>query len=726
MPDATAPNDPLPAAFGFCARGEARVGTAAHPSLRFVCSLALSLANLLQTGTLYSPDTATNEVHTTKGDAVQDQEQDLTQTRLLGGTGRRGQASSQDQDQPRTTLLDRGNQGAQQTTLLDRGGSTRVRHAATDLTQTRRRAFVDTSTPTAQHYSQELLLNRYRVMDSRGTGGFGTVLTCWDTRLQRRVAIKRIPLAMRNAAGSSNASTVAEALAEARTSSLLAHPNIVTVFDFEADANYAYLVMEYVDGVTLTELLERVEGGTLTPDECCHLVRSVAAALAYAHQNNVLHLDIKPSNIMIDQSGTVKLCDFGMATLASAAGYGDARGGTIGYMPPEQIRGDLVDERADVFALAVVVWQALTGERPFAAPSAERSLALIEHGPKTKISKLVPAASGIGEEALMAALDPVVATRTASVADFANELTFALGDAEAGHRSLHHLVSQTAPDEDEDDRSYGERLPIAFRYPWLRPFIVRTTSALCCGFLTFVALGGALPSRRALLAAVGSTTLASAAWPPLGSALGVVAVLASLMIQGGDGVATVLLPALVGMVMLAWWVLLGVRSHHATPALLLPCCLSYPTGGVAWAGAFLPPVSALATSLASWAFAQACIAARSTAFDAGDTARALLSLAMSPAAWVAALSCGVAAMIASVITRRGGSTGSAVLGQVACCAVLVGSQVLTSRLENGGIWAPPTWEGVAVAVVLCMFASVAAALSGPAPDEQEEDWDELH
>ena len=200
----------------------------------------------------------------------------------------------------------------------------------------------------------EILLERYRVLARRGTGGFGTVCTCWDTRLQRRVAIKRMPLL--DSAENNNvfASTVDEALSEARTACLLAHPNIVTVHDFEIEDSYAYLVMEFVDGLNLAELLARVEGGFLTYSEAAHVVSSLSKALQYAHENGVLHLDIKPTNIMIDRQGTVKLADFGMATLASAAGYGGARGGTVGYMPPEQIEGMLVDERADIFSLAVV------------------------------------------------------------------------------------------------------------------------------------------------------------------------------------------------------------------------------------------------------------------------------------------------------------------------------------------------------------------------------------
>ena len=232
------------------------------------------------------------------------------------------------------------------------------------------------SQPAGSHAAAQVLLGRYRVLAVNSQGGFGTVNVCWDARLQRRVAIKRMPLRV-GEHSPSEASTMQEALAEARTSSMLSHPNIVTMYDFERDDSYSYLVMEYVDGLNLADFLARVEDGVLTFDECAHLVDSVASALAFAHENGVLHLDIKPANIMVDRSGNVKLADFGMASLASAAGYGGARGGTVGYMPPEQIAGDMVDERCDIFSLAVVVWQALTGTCPFAAKTAEQSLELI-------------------------------------------------------------------------------------------------------------------------------------------------------------------------------------------------------------------------------------------------------------------------------------------------------------------------------------------------------------
>ena len=339
----------------------------------------------------------------------------------------------------------------------------------------------------------DVLLNRYRIINSCGTGGFGTVLTCWDTRLQRRVAIKRLPLS-----GSSAASTLSEALAEARTSSMLAHPNIVTVYDFEVEGPHAYLVMEYVDGLTLAELLSRVEGGTLTYDETACLVQSVASALGYAHENGVLHMDIKPTNIMVDRTGTVKLCDFGMATLASAAGFGGARGGTVGYMPPEQIEGDLVDERTDVFSLAVVVWQALLGSSPFAAPSAEKSLALIRKGPG-KPSKLDPNLGGIAEEALLGALAANPSARIPSVETLAKELVFALGDPAAGARSLCALVSQTPQNAESDPEDWeGERLPLSVSHPWLPGVFARLVSAAAVLYLAWALAPSLVPGNQAV------------------------------------------------------------------------------------------------------------------------------------------------------------------------------------------------------------------------------------
>ena len=178
--------------------------------------------------------------------------------------------------------------------------------------------------------SSRELLKRYQPLETLATGGFGSIEICRDTHLRRRVAIKRIPLI--NGAGMP-ASDIMDVLREAHTAAMLQHPNIVQVIDFTHDTAYAYLVMEYVDGMSLAEFLHRVDGHSLTFDEAAAIADALGQALTFAHANGVLHLDIKPANVLIDHSGNVKLTDFGMARLSSAGGFGGSRGGTIGYMP---------------------------------------------------------------------------------------------------------------------------------------------------------------------------------------------------------------------------------------------------------------------------------------------------------------------------------------------------------------------------------------------------------
>ena len=563
-------------------------------------------------------------------------------------------------------------------------------------------------TGTGSRLYNDVLLNRYRIMNESGDGGFGTVLTCWDTRLQRRVAIKRLPLT-----GSGASSTFGEALAEARTSSMLAHPNIVTVFDFEVDGPYAYLVMEYVDGITLSELLARVEGGTLTHDETACLVQSVASALGYAHENGVLHLDIKPTNIMIDRTGTVKLCDFGMASLASAAGFGGARGGTVGYMPPEQIEGDIVDERTDVFSLAVVVWQALLGASPFAAPTAEKSLELIRKGPKPP-SKADPALAGIAEEALLGALAASPSARIPSVETLAKELVFALGDPVRGAQSLASLVSQTPDSQVSDPEDWeGERLPLAISHPW----VPRTFARLLAATVTAWALWPCIPAIVGVDLPVRASVVAGAAivtalWTPLGSALACAALCAAL-IKGASTAAPLLLAIIMALTFLAWWASCGVRSDLASLAILLPACTGSPLAGTAIAGLALTPAPALVTAGMAWLTGRLWPVFAQWGWNLDGKVDALLAPLATAPALLSLAGCAVSAALCSATTWSGPSPTRAVVGQTLGCTILVASQLVSARMENGGIWADPSWDNTGIAVLLAVLVCVACVLHGP-------------
>ena len=566
--------------------------------------------------------------------------------------------------------------------------------------------------------SDEILLGRYRVLARRGTGGFGSVCTCWDTTLQRRVAIKRIPLTAADETGI-QASTMEDALGEARTACLLNDPNIVTVHDFQMDGAYAYLVMEYIDGLNLAELLGRVEGGVLTHEECCHVLTSCAHALTYAHQHGVLHLDVKPTNIMINREGTVKLTDFGMATLASATGYAGARGGTVGYMPPEQIEGMLVDERADVFSLAVVIWQALTGTDPFAATSAAASLEAIFRGPRKPLTEIDPELDFNAEDALLRALAPGASGRTPSANELACELAPSLGDAAQGAASLRDLLDQSKEDDAEKDLAWADKhIPLRVKFPWLWPALERTLPAL----LTLICVLAAAPSIPAaqtapmLLVAVG-VYAATAAWPPVGSLLAVATASVALACAHPNNLA---FPLAAGIAVAGclWWAYAGRRDRLATAALLLPCCLGRPIAGAQLAGFALDPLEATLTGAAAALLTLVFNAAISCDFAAGAVIAQLAVALTTPATWVLVAGSAAAAAASCLVAMRG-SVRAGIAGQGLGLAVLLAFEVFAARVENGGFSSGPIWVDCLYAVLLFVVLCGMTVLRGPLFESQE-------
>lgn len=204
----------------------------------------------------------------------------------------------------------------------------------------------------------ELLLNRYRILQKIGEGATGQVFKAFDTKIGREVAIKRI---------AASPTTAPRVLRELRTLASLNHPNIVTVFEFEETPQYYFIIMEYLDGPTLRDIL--LERGRLTVPQAVSIASQVAEALAYAHGFEIIHRDIKPENIIVLKDGRVKVTDFGIARLISRDFTEKKIVGTLGYMSPEQITGRFVDETADIFALGTVLYESLTGQNPFYAGS---------------------------------------------------------------------------------------------------------------------------------------------------------------------------------------------------------------------------------------------------------------------------------------------------------------------------------------------------------------------
>ena len=551
------------------------------------------------------------------------------------------------------------------------------------------------------------LLKRYRPLETRAAGGFGSVEICLDSRLQRRVAIKRMPLAA-PAAGAAH-ETTATALAEARTASMLQHPNIVQVIDFTYDEAYAYLVMEYVDGMSLEEFLAGVDGHSLTFDEAAAVADALAQALAYAHENGVLHLDIKPANVLIDRSGHVKLTDFGMAALTSSAGFGGARGGTIGYMPPEQLRGEAVDERTDVFALAAVLYECLCADAPFRAGSAADSLRRIERG-ATPPCELLPDLPEGAQDALMQALSPAPRDRMTGVALLAERFCKRLGNPREGRKSLARIIARLTSDDPETaaaqapnggaprDRAWeldpaegwlGSQTPRA--RVWAVG-VLGAASVACALWRVLSLLGLTGTAARGVLAA--ACAVASAAAPQLGSAL-VMTGFVFAAARGAELLAALPVVIVLTAFLAAWWYVWGRQAAASAVfclCLALGCALQDAGAGAmvdaALAGFFLAPTAAAATCGLGLLSAQLLAA---TTAGAGLPWLAAANALADPGLWLVTVGCAAAAALTSLALdrtweryRTGRGTGFAALA----CAVpaVAGAAIggLSAAMEIAG------------------------------------------
>ncbi len=210
-------------------------------------------------------------------------------------------------------------------------------------------------------------IGRYQIVGELGRGAMGIVYKAHDPTLGRTIAIKSIRL--KDLTSEAERERLRERLVrEAQSAGVLSHPGIVTIYDIAEQDGMAYIFMEFVQGQPL-ELMLLAEH---TPDgeTLLSILRQTAAALDYAHRKGVVHRDIKPANIMIHEDGSAKITDFGVAKIMSQhLTVAGTMMGTPSYMSPEQVEGTPVDGRADQFSLAVIAYEVLTGEKPFAAES---------------------------------------------------------------------------------------------------------------------------------------------------------------------------------------------------------------------------------------------------------------------------------------------------------------------------------------------------------------------
>lgn len=486
-------------------------------------------------------------------------------------------------------------------------------------------------------------------------------------------------------------------LAEARAIAQFSDANIVTVYNFEVKDSTAYLIMEYVEGTTLERFL-REHDGDLTLDVVAHVFSSIAHALEVAHSHNVLHLDIKPANVLINRQGEVKVTDFGLATLADANGTGRAGGGTIGYMPPEQMRSEALDVRCDEWALASLTYEMLVGDNPFFARDLPRAAAAIENAELVLPSLCWDDVEEGIDDVMFYALDPDPAERYATVREFDEELMPYLGDVKAGKAELSRLVNEV-DEEGEDEDGEGEPAPAAPRVPLVDHLtprvmavvarVVSVAAAALVGavaLVNFPAFGPGVFSNPVFWGLLAAVCVLAAIKPHVG-ALSAFAILGVSLTANGAYAPGILL--FLGTV--AWWWFAARGSDAPAVAALL--------GPLSGAVGFAPLSPVVAGSL----IVSVARAAATAAF-AGLCALALGSLGTSGMIdWNAPMYWDYATMSGAVSAGSNAVADPDAVASAVLSSTGIGAQ--TQARLGGMLLKPGTW---------CVFASwviAAAAMS---------------
>ena len=286
-------------------------------------------------------------------------------------------------------------------------------------------------------------LGPYEITDLIGVGGMGEIYRARDTRLARDVAIKVLPADLAR-----NPDRLTRFEQEARAASALNHPHIVALYDVGRERGLAYIVTELLEGQTLAE---RMAQGPMPVKKALECSVQAARGLAAAHERGIVHRDIKPANLFLTNDGQVKILDFGLAKLADPMGVATGASsaapattpglvmGTVGYMSPEQVRGETADARSDQFSLGCVVYELLTGEAPFRRPTGAQTMAAVIEDEPVSIQERNPRVSEPVTWILERCLAKDPAERYAATRDLARDLELAVGrtapsktDREAG------------------------------------------------------------------------------------------------------------------------------------------------------------------------------------------------------------------------------------------------------------------------------------------------------
>ena len=297
-----------------------------------------------------------------------------------------------------------------------------------------------------------VISGRYVIQAIVGTGGMAVVYRAFDKKKNRIVAIKVLRPAFE-----SDEEFVRRFSREAEAASKVSHENIVNMLDVGTDGDLRYIVMEYVDGQTLKDMIR--QQGFLNPDTAIRMTIRILAAVDHAHRNGIVHRDIKPQNILVDADGHVKVADFGIARLKAAQttrvdsdGQGISALGSVHYFSPEQARGEVADEKSDLYSVGVVMYEMLTGQVPFdGETSVSVALKHVHEAPKSMREHRANISKAL-DEVVMRALCKDATKRYQTAAEMAADLRKTITHTEGGF-----VKYPKAPEEIEKEREARRR-----------------------------------------------------------------------------------------------------------------------------------------------------------------------------------------------------------------------------------------------------------------------------
>ena len=297
-----------------------------------------------------------------------------------------------------------------------------------------------------------VISGRYVVQAIVGTGGMAVVYRAFDKKKNRIVAIKVL-----RPEYESDEEFVRRFSREAEAASKVSHENIVNMLDVGTDGDMRYIVMEYVDGQTLKDMIR--QQGFIDPDTAIRMTIRILAAVDHAHRNGIVHRDIKPQNILVDSEGRVKVADFGIARLKAAQttrvesdGQGVSALGSVHYFSPEQARGEVADEKSDLYSVGVVMYEMLTGQVPFdGETSVSVALKHVHEAPKSMREYRANISKAL-DEVVMRALCKDATKRYQSAADMASDLRKTITHPEGGF-----VKYPKTPEEIEKEREARKR-----------------------------------------------------------------------------------------------------------------------------------------------------------------------------------------------------------------------------------------------------------------------------